>query len=241
MALNSGDSSGTSTIGGMPSGPGNASLLGWAMSSLTLKGKGSEQAPVASSNANPPLASASSNASSVVMDTPDTTPIHMPSSFDTADQHAPPSPTSTDGWGELENGIHDDHESDKDGWDDVESLEELKPPPLLANIQAAQKRPVAPPKAHVTSIRPQSSVKVAKDEDDDLWGSIAAPAPRTASKPLNSRSMTALDEEDPWAAIAAPPPVTKAKPLSLGRGRGAKPAAPKLGAQRINRASSGGL
>ena len=62
-----------------------------------------------------------------------------------ADQPVPESPTSTDGWGEIENGINEEHESDKDGWDDIEPLEEPKPSPALANIQAAQKRPVALP------------------------------------------------------------------------------------------------
>ncbi|PIA27879.1 hypothetical protein AQUCO_07400010v1 [Aquilegia coerulea] len=149
--LNSGDNSGASTIG-MSSVPGNASLLGWAMSSLTLKGKASEQAPVASATTNTPLTSASSNASSVVVvDTPNTMPVDVNFS-DAADQPVPSSPTSTDGWGELENGIHEDHDSDKDGWDDVEPLEEHKPPPALANIQAAQKRPVTQPKAHGKSL-----------------------------------------------------------------------------------------
>lgn len=86
-------------------------------------------------------------------------------------------------------------------------------------------------------LRPKSTI--AQNDDDDLWGSIAAPAPKTFSKPLNLRSSAPVDDDDPWAAIAAPAPTTKAKPLSAGRGRGAKPAASKLGAQRINRTSSG--
>lgn len=90
-----------------------------------------------------------------------------------------------------------------------------------------------------SSLRPKIAPKPSKDEDDDLWGSIAAPAPKT-SKPLNLKS-TATDDDDPWAAIAAPAPATRAKPLSAGRGRGAKPAALKLGAQRINRTSSSGI
>lgn len=90
-----------------------------------------------------------------------------------------------------------------------------------------------------TSVRPKNTAKAIKDEDDDLWGSIAAPAPKTSSKSLNLKTSATVDDDDPWAAIAAPAPTTKAKPLSAGRGRGAKPGAPKLGAQRINRTSSG--
>lgn len=79
------------------------------------------------------------------METPSNTIVHSSSSTDLSDQPIPVSPTSTDGWGELANGIHEEHESDKDGWDDIEPLEEPKPSPVLANIQAAQKRPVSQP------------------------------------------------------------------------------------------------
>ncbi|XP_052200887.1 uncharacterized protein LOC127807239 [Diospyros lotus] len=234
---NAGDSTGESS-GGIPSIPGNASLLGWAMSSLTLKGKPSEHTHSVNSSA--PLTSLVSNDNSE-MDSSRAMPVHVNSSSDTADQPAPVSPTSTDGWGELENGLHEEHESDKDGWDDIEPLEEPKPSPALANIQAAQKRPVSQPKPPVTSLRPKTAAKATKEEDDDLWGSIAAPPPKTGSKPLNVKSSVSVDDDDPWAAIAAPLPTTKAKPLSAGRGRGAKPAAPRLGAQRINRTSSSGM
>ncbi|XP_027363259.1 N-terminal kinase-like protein [Abrus precatorius] len=223
---------------GISSIPGNASLLGWAMSSLTLKGKPSDHPPVASVSSSMP-APTSSNASSAV-DTPSTAPVRVSSTTDFAEHPIPTSPTSTDGWGDLENGIDEDHENDKDGWDDLEPLEEIKPTPALANIQAAQRRPVSQPVSQTkqaSSSRSKSTPKLSKDEDDDLWGSIAAPAPKT-SKPLNLKS-TGTDDDDLWAAIAAPAPTTKAKPLSAGRGRGAKPAAPKLGAQRINRTSSG--
>lgn len=81
-----------------------------------------------------------------VMDSASLTPVHKSSSSDMVDQPVPVSPTSTDGWGELENGIHEDLEDDKDGWDDIEPLEDPKPSPVLANIQAAQKRPVIQPK-----------------------------------------------------------------------------------------------
>ena len=87
-----------------------------------------------------------------------------------------------------------------------------------------------------TSLRPKNAAKVTKhDEDDDLWDSIAAPAPKT-SKPLNVRRAASADD-DLWNAIAAPAPATRAQPLSSGRGRGAKPAAPRLGAQRKNQPS----
>jgi len=84
----------------------------------------------------------------------------------------------------------------------------------------------------------KTTPKLNKDEDDDLWGSIAAPAPKTG-RPLSLKTAQTDDDDDPWAAIAAPAPTTKAKPLSTSRVRVAKPAAPKLGAQRINRTSSG--
>ncbi|GMI90509.1 cytoplasmic tRNA export protein [Hibiscus trionum] len=232
---------------GISSMPGNAGLLGWAMSSLTLKGKASDQAPVATANSVMPATITTSTSSPGLVETPTTAPVHrVSSSTDFADQPMPPSPTSTDGWGEIENGIHEEQGSDKDGWDDIEPLDEPKPSPVLANIQAAQKRPVSLPVSQPkpqasTSLRPKSTVKVGKDEDDDLWGSIAAPPPKSASKPLNVKTGGAVDDDDPWAAIAAPPPTTKAKPLSAGRGRGTKAAAPKLGAQRINRTSSTGM
>ncbi|XP_021296949.1 probable inactive serine/threonine-protein kinase scy1 isoform X1 [Herrania umbratica] len=243
---NAGDAAGTTSVG-ISSMPGNASLLGWAMSSLTLKGKPSDQAPVAGANSVTPATTTTSTPSSGLIEIPSTAPVHrVSSSTDFADQPTPPSPTSTDGWGEIENGIHEEEDNEKDGWDDIEPLEEPKPSPALANIQAAQKRPVSQPVSQpkpqaAKSLRPKSTVKVAQDEDDDLWGSIAAAPPKTASKPLNVKTAGAADDDDPWAAIAAPPPTTKAKPLSAGRGRGAKPAAPKLGAQRINRTSSSGM
>ncbi|XP_010667551.2 uncharacterized protein LOC104884573 isoform X1 [Beta vulgaris subsp. vulgaris] len=227
--------------------PGNSSLLGWAMSNLSLKGKASEQVPVAVGGSSAPLATTSSDTSSVVDAVATTamlTPLRTSSSMDLVDQPVPASPTSTDGWGELENGL-DDHDSDKDGWDDIEPLEEPKPSPALANIQVAQKRPVAQPKpalsqpkSAASSSQPKSTVRKAKDDDDELWGSIAAPPPKTTSKAMSLGAPKTVDD-DLWGAIAAPPPMTKAKPLSAGRGRGAKPAAPKLGAQRINRTSSG--
>ncbi|KAG5134963.1 hypothetical protein AAZX31_09G230900 [Glycine max] len=223
---------------GSSSVPGNASLLGWAMSSLTLKGKPSDHAPVASASLTA-ITSTSSNGTAGI-ETPSTAAAHVSSTADLAEHPVPTSPTSTDGWGELENGIDEEHGSDRDGWDDLEPLEETKPAPALANIQAAQRRPVSQPISHTkqaSNLLSKSTPKLNKDEDDDLWGSIAAPAPKTA-RPLNLKSAQ-TDDDDPWAAIAAPAPTIKAKPLSAGRGRGAKPAAPKLGAQRINRTSSG--
>ncbi|KAI7749305.1 hypothetical protein M8C21_023640 [Ambrosia artemisiifolia] len=225
------------TDSGNTSLPGNASILGWAMSSLTMKGKPSEQAAHAPPKSTSPLVSAVSNASSVVSDIQSTTPVST-AYQEMDDQPAPASPTSTDGWGELENGIHEDHESEKDGWDDMLPLEDEKPSPALANIQAAQKRPVIQAKQQVSIPRPKSTSNVGKDADDDLWGSIAAPPPKVGAKPLNANTSATLDDDDPWAAIAAPPPTTKAKPLSAGRGRGSKPTGLKLGAQRINRTSS---
>lgn len=89
------------------------------------------------------------------MDDANVAPVRVTSRTDLtdlADDPPPASPTSTDGWGELENGIHGDHETDKDGWDDIEPLEELKPSSSLANIQAAKKRPVSLPKSQGSAV-----------------------------------------------------------------------------------------
>uniref|UniRef100_K7LJX3 Protein kinase domain-containing protein n=1 Tax=Glycine max TaxID=3847 RepID=K7LJX3_SOYBN len=145
------------------------------------------------------------------VDTPSTAPVGVSSTPDFAEHPVPTSPTSTDVWGELENGLDEERENDKDGWDDLEPLEEIKPAPALAKIQAAQRRPVPQPDSQLKTSTP----KLSKDEDGDLWGSIAAPkiSKRQADKPNNI----------------------------IGRGRGAKPAAPKLGVQRINRTTSSGM
>ncbi|KAJ8472085.1 hypothetical protein OPV22_026428 [Ensete ventricosum] len=250
---------------GVPSIAGNASLLGWAMSSLTLKGKASEHGSLASANATTtPDLTTSNPSSGGYADT-------ASSAVNISDQPRPSSPTSTDGgWGEADSGLlQEDHDSDKEGWDDIEPLEEQKPP-SLSSIQAAQQRPVVHQKSQNTSFsQPKTATRTSKasdeddlwgpvavpasrtvphivnvqpaapKEDDGLWGSIAVAPPKTTSRPLKTKASAALDDSDPWAAIAAPPPTTKAKPLSLGRGRGTKPASARLGAQRIDRSSPG--
>ncbi|KAL0317000.1 UNVERIFIED_CONTAM: putative inactive serine/threonine-protein kinase scy1 [Sesamum angustifolium] len=238
LLATTGDTTGVAT--GISSIPGNASLLGWAMSSLTMKGKPSEQNTLTSSSTSAPIASSISNTSSVTDDA-NLTPVRVSSRSDLTDlADHPPSPTSTDGWGELENGTHGEHDGDKDGWDDIEPLEEAKPSAALANIQAAQKRPVSLPKTQAdpapkSTSKPSTAKASRAVDEDDPWGAIAAPVPKSSSKSMNLKSSA---DDDLWASIAAPPPTTGPKPLS-GRGRGTKAAAPKLGAQRINRTSSG--
>nr|ABR18428.1 unknown [Picea sitchensis] len=198
---------------------GSASLLGWAMSSLTLKGKGSEQ--VLASSSNSVVASAhqvttsSNNAALYVSDTPAT---NLSSAVDHIDH--PPSPTSTDGWGDIdENGVQEE-ESDKDGWDDIEVMEEKKPPAPLATIHAAQQRPIVQTKLPgANSLPSRHQSRVSKDvtkvsDDEDPWAAIAAPQPTTKVKSLSVTSASSRDDNDPWAAIAAPPPSTTVKPLS---------------------------
>ncbi|GMH15454.1 hypothetical protein Nepgr_017295 [Nepenthes gracilis] len=229
---------------------GNASLLGWAMSNLTLIGRAHEQASIASVGSSTSHPSAAANAHSAVdIISTSTMPPHVSanSSVELVDQPVPTSPTSTDGWGELEKGINEEHDSDGEQWDAVESFEEPKRSPDLANIQAAQRRPVSQPKPSVShskipvsNSRSRSTTKLPKnDDEEDLWGSIAAPAPVATPMPNNLGTQRANEDDDLWAAIAAPPPTTTARPLSVGkgRGRGARPAAQKLGAQRINRTS----
>ncbi|RLM91881.1 putative inactive serine/threonine-protein kinase scy1 isoform X2 [Panicum miliaceum] len=248
--------------------PGNAGLLGWAMSSITQKGKPSDHGSISTANASNSQVSATSAA------TPGTqasTVGYAPSTSSSFDQAAPASArSSVDGWGELEDGnIQEENGSDKEGWDDVDPFDDKPSPSLLSNIQAAQKRPVVQPKQAVANSAKSHQLKAQKSEDDplwgpiaaappkstskpadikpstsnndedDLWGAIAAPAPKSSGKPLKA---AAANSDDLWGAIAAPPPSTKARPLaSSGRGRGTKPAQPKLGAQRIGRTSSTGM
>lgn len=268
--LNTGDVGEGATSGAL-SMPGNVGLLGWAMSSLTHKGKASEYVSSVPAKANSSLVSASSNT------TPEEATHHTgehATSFCTPlDQPTLSPPTSMDAWGEVENGIlHDNRESDKEGWDDIEPLEELRHPEL-ASMQATQKHLFVQPKQHAehssrmnstVATKPWNSTSASvKSDSDDLYGTVAVPAARSASKPLSAKpavpdedqdlwgSISALParttskslksagaiDDDPWMAIAAAPPVTKVKPLSSGRGRGAKQTPTKLGAQRIVRTS----
>ncbi|AQK99678.1 Protein kinase family protein with ARM repeat domain [Zea mays] len=264
--LNTGDNSVAESTG-VKLKPGNAGLLGWAMSSVTQKGKPFDHAPISTANANNSQASTTSTA------TPDTqasTLAYAPSTSTSLDQAASASArSSVDGWGELEDGnIHEENSSDKDGWDDVDPFEDKPSPSLLSNIQAAQKRPVVQPKQPVANSSKPNPLKAPKSEDDPLWGPIAAAPPKSAVKSADIKPSTSHNDEDDlwgsiaappkssgkplkpavansddlWGAIAAPPPATKARPLaSSGRGRGTKPAQPKLGAQRIGRTSSTGM
>lgn len=86
-------------------------------------------------------------ASLAAMDTSCTIAVHSSEGVSSPDQPQPSSPTSTDGWGELENGLlHEDHDSDKEGWDELDPIMEQTPAPL-ASIQAAQKRPMVQPQS----------------------------------------------------------------------------------------------
>jgi SCY1-like protein 1 len=264
--LNTGDNrAGESTVGQLKAG--NTGLLGWAMSSITQKGKPSDHGPVSTANANNTQVSAPPSATSA--DTHSAPAAYAPSTSNSLNQTAPAlSGSSVDGWGEVENDNQEGNGSDNEGWDNVDPFEEKSPPSLLSNIHAAQKRPVVQPKQPIPSSSrsnpamapkaddalwgpmavpaPKSASKsadikpsVSHNSDDDLWGSIAAPQPKSSGRP--SKPAAAANNDDLWGAIAAPPPATKARPLaSSGRGRGTKPA-PKLGAQRIGRTSSTGM
>lgn len=245
------------TGSGISSLPGNSSILGWAMSSLSMKGKPSEHThtPHLSASSSAPNISNMPNATSVVADVQSATMVRACSTADIADHHhhnheaaAPVSTMSiNDGWGEIENGNENENgvvnnvieNEEKNGWDDFLPLEDINPPPALSSIQAAQKRPLHT-KPQVPNMRGKHATSVSKNEDEELWGSVSGHPPKAAA----STKKAAVDnDDDPWAAIAAPPPTTRAKPLaaSSGRGRPSKPALPKLGAQRINRTSSSGV
>ncbi|EPS74262.1 hypothetical protein M569_00492, partial [Genlisea aurea] len=257
--------------------PGNAGLLGWAMSSLSLKSKQVEQSSSNTLNSSTISPLPSSGAGGAAVN--DLAPVRVDSrsdfSADFADSsnHQPPSPTSTDGWGEVDNSIRgEEDDDDKDGWDDVEPLETAAQPAVLATIQAAQRRPVPVSKPPaVQNSRSRSAIRASNDdeeEDDSSWGSAAETGSnkKKVSSSSNSKKINRVAEEtdpwrgaiavpkpsskdpmktgggddDLWASIAAPAPTTTGSKSSFaGRGRGTRTAtAPKLGASRINKSSS---
>ncbi|GLJ36990.1 hypothetical protein SUGI_0749180 [Cryptomeria japonica] len=207
---------GSSTDNGVSPAIGSGSLLGWAMSSLTLKPKGSEQALVSSSNSVVAPADHSTLSSNMsASNVSDTQGTHLPSLANHVDHPTPSSPTSTDGWGDIDENGRQEEESDKDGWDDIEVVEEKKPAAALANIHAAQQRPVVNTRLQGGNSLPSKQVsRPVKDvnkvsDDEDPWAAIAAPPPTTKVKSLAATSAGSRnDEDDPWAAIAAPPPST---------------------------------
>lgn len=70
----------------------------------------------------------------------DTVPTYPAFTADTADLPVPSSPSSTDGWREIENGVFEEEANDeKDKWDDVEPLKEPKPA-AFANISSCSKK-----------------------------------------------------------------------------------------------------
>ncbi|KAG0466505.1 hypothetical protein HPP92_018085 [Vanilla planifolia] len=218
--VNTGDTVGTADTGSL-SMASNGGLLGWAMSSLTHKVKASDHGFAVSANATESLTSVSSDASSGMMEARDTR-IGFTTSLSNSLDQPTSSPASTDTWGEPENGnLLDNHDSDKEGWDDIEPLEELNPPPQLASIQAAQKRQIEPPKQRLSgSSRPNNTARASgstlvtakADFEDDQWGSIAAIAPKSTSKHANVKPSTSREDEDLWGSIAAPPPRDHLKP-----------------------------
>ncbi|KAF3556781.1 hypothetical protein F2Q69_00010375 [Brassica cretica] len=125
---NSGETGGT---GGASAIPETAGLIGWAMSSLTLKGKPLDQASHASSSSAPSLASAALNATSTGAKC-----HHTRSNSDFTDQQMV---------GEtLRMTLAKVMIATKTVGISILSMNQ-KPAPALSNIQAAQKRPVSQP------------------------------------------------------------------------------------------------
>ncbi|GJS76658.1 probable inactive serine/threonine-protein kinase scy1 [Tanacetum coccineum] len=170
-----------STGSGITSLPGNASILG----SLTTKSKPSEQTAPLPPKSTSPLVTAVSNASS---DTPSRILVRTASSGsdigdqDMYSQPAPVSPTSTDGWGELENGINEDHESEKDAWDDMLPNRRRKSLHLTC-LTSSQL--ITACNADVIH-KPLNANPSPSLDNDDPWAAIAAPPPTTRAKPLSA-------------------------------------------------------
>lgn len=228
------------------------SILGWAMSSLTIKGKPSEPGVAGSITTTPTTVANSTPQNTVAVSAHETrvsqASTNSASHLHTSSLASQPS-LSANGWGDMDDGGAVEDDDDNDGWDDMESFESPVPP-ALSRIQAAQQRPVQATRVGSTSSlssaeeetffsKPGGDASDALTQDDDPWAAIAAPPPSTAAKPLSLSASR---------GVAAAPRVRQAQHVSLdsvlgkksdsGSGRGRGRAAPmKLGVQRINRSS----
>eukprot|EP00250_Pteridium_aquilinum_P019953 c24640_g1_i1 orf=578-3007(-) len=231
------------------------SILGWAMSSLTIKGKVSEQGAGSVTTASATAAISSSSTPQITaVNTQEARVSQAQNNVDyvhSSGLAAPPAIHSTNGWGDMDDSAAIPDDDDKDGWDDMESFESPAPP-ALSRIQAAQQRPVQAPRVHHTNTMSSADEETyfsksagdavdALTQDDDPWAAIAAPPPSTAAKPLGVSSSTSR-------GVGMAPRVRQAQHVSLdsvlgkksdsGSGRGRGRSAPmKLGAQRINRST----
>lgn len=236
-----------------------ASILGWAMSSLAMKGKVPEHAVGSITAASTTVAvSSNSTTQTTAVSSLEARISQVPNNdgndVRTNSLAVPAAQHSSNGWGEMDDSAAtaEDDDDDKDGWDDMESFESV-PPPALSRIQAAQQRPVQaarPPRANSVSSaeeemffsKPTVDAVDPQTEDDDPWASIAAPPPSTAAKPLGLSSSTLS------RGTGMAPRVRQGQHVSLNaalskkndsgpvRGRG-RSTPMKLGAQRITRST----
>ncbi|MCO5581933.1 hypothetical protein L7F22_035822 [Adiantum nelumboides] len=225
------------------------SILGWAMSSLTIKGKVSDQG-VGSITSSSTVVANSTPQNTVSVSAHETrvsqTAANTVSNSHTSSLVSQPS-VSDNGWGDMDGAaaaVEDD--DDKDGWDDMESFESPAPS-ALSRIQAAQQRPVQAQR--VSSTNSLSSAEDegffakpaadAPDHDDDPWAAIAAPPPSSAAKPLNlsaSRGVGATSRVRQAQHVSLDSVLGKKSDSASAQGRG-RSTPMKLGVQRINRSS----
>ncbi|KAJ7548604.1 hypothetical protein O6H91_07G018900 [Diphasiastrum complanatum] len=234
----------------------SSSLLGWAVSSFTLKTKGADHTASTMVSNVATTRDHNSDSSSSFGDS------NISSNSVVSNQPNEPAAIQnvSDGWGELENG-NSAEDDDKDGWDDMGLIAEPVPPPSLARIHAAQQRPISTTKAQVlssssitggsdvdaTNARRSSTVKQARD--DDPWADIAAPAPLSSVRPLSNSgsSVPARGLNGPRVRQAQHVSIesvlgntseSAANSGRMGSGRGRGRTTPmRLGAQRVSRPS----
>lgn len=224
-------------------------LLGWAVGSLAAKHKSSDI-----SSTLPEISSVSTASAPQGVSAPPSVPSHTTAQPRLhADEPAPASPTSTDGWGDAQEQGFANDDDEKDGWGDMDLPAE--PAPALARIRAAQQKPVAS-----TQPKPVALQKPTSTTTSTTARLVTKPSGERVKESSTKTSDGWGDDDDPWAAIAAPAPSTSVRALnptapkpsgglrqqaqhvsiggasSGGRGRG-RAAPMKLGAQRIQRSS----
>eukprot|EP00850_Spirogloea_muscicola_P019492 SM000191S05241 [mRNA] locus=s191:167738:173694:- [translate_table: standard] len=206
-----------------------AGLLGWAVGSLTagkVAAKGADQGTLAVT------AAVSQATSPAPADVPDpelratSRPAMLPAE---AVGNGWGETESANGLQDAEEECVDE---EIDGWDELD--EEPAPGPVLSRLQQAQQRPLASMAKPRLPLSSPATPAAQKSAGLDFSSTLRTGAEHSGVLRASEPSNGAAQEDDPWGSIAAPVPKSTAKALSAGSsgGRGGAGSATAAGPGR---------